>query len=152
VRQLDGFQDFLRPSRLSTLQGAVVKSPVVVLNASKTDCAALVLTLTGVQHVPFPDLTLTDVAQLVKLTHYAIAHDEKHTSLLESNCMHVKGLVQQIPFISDTLQLLRLPLERHMGQASDISAQPDNIFIYVLGVLWESVVEPVICLLKLELN
>jgi hypothetical protein len=55
VRRLDGFQDFLRPSRLSTLQSAATNGPVVILNASRTGCAALILTSSGVQHVPFPD-------------------------------------------------------------------------------------------------
>ncbi|KIM82633.1 hypothetical protein PILCRDRAFT_70495, partial [Piloderma croceum F 1598] len=150
VRHLDGFQDFMRPSRLSTLQDAVVNGPVVILNASKAGCAALVLTLNGVQHVPIPDLSSHQVTTLVELIRNAIAQGGRDTSLSDSNCAHVQGLVEQMPLISDTLQLLRLPLERHIRQASDISTQPDDIFRYVLGILWTSVVEPVIRLLKLE--
>ena len=40
VRQLEGFQDFLHTSQLSTLQGAAAKGPVVILNASKAGCSA----------------------------------------------------------------------------------------------------------------
>jgi hypothetical protein len=146
VRQLDGFQDFLRPSRLSALQGAVADGSVVVLNASKTGCAALVLTTTGVQHVPLPDLSLNQVIELTKLIRYAIAKGDREP---QANHIHFESLV---PFISDTLQLLRESLERHLGRASNTSVQADDIFRYVLGVLWVSVVEPIIRLLALEVN
>jgi hypothetical protein len=152
VRRFDGFEDFMRPSRLSTLQNAVVNGPVVILNTSKAGCAALILTLNGVQHVPLPDLSSHHVTTLVKLIRNAIAQGGGDTLLPDSNRAHVQGLVEQMPLISDTLQLLRLPLERHMGRASDISTRPDDIFRYVLGILWTSVVGPVIHLLKLEVN
>jgi hypothetical protein len=45
VPQLKCFEDFLRPPRLSTLLGAAVEGPAVILNASNAGCAALVLTL-----------------------------------------------------------------------------------------------------------
>jgi hypothetical protein len=152
VRRLDGFQDFLRTNRLSALQDAVVNGPVVILNASETGCAALVFNLNGVQHVPIMDLSLHQLTTLVKLIRNAIAQSGRDASLPDSNRARVWGLVEQIPFISDTLQLLRLPLERHVGRASETSAWPDDIFRYVLGVLWTSVVEPIIRLLKLEVN
>ena len=67
VRRLESFQDFLRPRRISVLLGAAEIVPLVILNASGTACAALILTSTGVQHVPLPDLTFGNVTQLVKL-------------------------------------------------------------------------------------
>jgi hypothetical protein len=154
VRQLDGFQDFLRPRRLSTLQHAAANGPVVVLTASELNgcAAALILTSGGVQHVPLSHLDCTELNKLVKLLRYAIAQDGRDALLLESNRAHVKSLVQQMPFISDTLQLLRLPLERHTRRVSGPSAWPDDIFRYVLAVLWESVVEPVIRSLYLKVN
>ena len=152
VRRLDGFEDFMRPRRLSTLQNAAINGLVVILNTSKAGCAALVLTLNGVQHVPLPDLSSHHVTTLIKLIRNANAQGGRDTLLPDSNGAHVQGLVEQMPLISDTLQLLRLPLERHMGRTSDISTQPDDIFRYVLGILWTSVVGPVIRPLKLEVN
>ncbi|KAF8492900.1 CHAT domain-containing protein, partial [Gautieria morchelliformis] len=65
VRQLKGFEDFLRPRRISTLLGAAADGPVVILNASKAGCAALILTLlNGVQHMPL-ELTFADVTALL---------------------------------------------------------------------------------------
>ena len=146
---LSGLQ---HPRRLSMLQDAIVSGPVVILNASKAGCAALVLTLHGVQHVPIPELSSHQVTTLIKLIRNAIAQGGRDTLLPDSNRVHVQGLVEQMPLISDTLQLLRLPLERHFGRTSDISMQSDDIFRYVLGMLWTSVVGPVIHLLKLEVN
>ena len=149
VRQLDGFQNFLRPNRISMLQHGATNGPVVILNASNTGCAALILTATGIQHVPFPDLSFVAVTVLVKLLRYAVAQDGRNPSLPSA---HVDGLVQQIPFVIDTSQLLRPPSDRHIGRASDVSEQPEEVFRYVLGVLWKSVVEPVIRRLDLEVQ
>lgn len=131
------------------LQHGATNGPVVILNASNTGCAALILTATGIQHVPFPDLSFVAVTVLVKLLRYAVAQDGRNPSLPSA---HVDGLVQQIPFVIDTSQLLRPPSDRHIGRASDVSEQPEEVFRYVLGVLWKSVVEPVIRRLDLEVQ
>jgi hypothetical protein len=90
VRQLNGFQEFLRPSRLSTLQGAVVNDPVAILNISTTGCVALILSPTSVKHVPIPHLSFTEVTILVKLIRHAIALDGRDAPLLESTRACVK--------------------------------------------------------------
>ena len=56
--------------------------------------------------------------------------------------------------LSDTLQLLGQPLEdRHMNRRIlNTSSQPDDVFRYVLAILWKSVVKPVIRQLGLEAN
>ncbi|KIM74613.1 hypothetical protein PILCRDRAFT_14277 [Piloderma croceum F 1598] len=151
VRRLSGFQDFLRPSRLSTLQCAANNGPIVILNASQTGCNALILTSTGVQHtIPFPDLNFTLLTKLVKLLRYAIGYGgSRDAPLLESNRELVEDILQQMPFISDTLQL-RLPSERHLGRISTTSSQPDEVFRFVLGVLWVSVSKPIIGMLELK--
>jgi tetratricopeptide (TPR) repeat protein len=153
VRRLDGFQDFLGPSRLSTLQGAAINNPVVILNASDTGCAVLIIMSAGVQHIALADLSVATVTILVKLTHYAIAQGGRDEVELPEYRAQVESLVEQLPPFSDTLQLLRLPLEgRHIKQVSAIGTQPDHIFRYVLGVLWELVAEPVMHVLELQVN
>ncbi|KAF8501295.1 CHAT domain-containing protein, partial [Gautieria morchelliformis] len=148
VRQLKGFEDFLRPRQISTLLGAAVEGPVVILNAGKARCAALILTsLSGIQHVPLP-LTFADVTALVDLMRIATAPGHRDPSHSASIRLHVDGLLQQIlpPTI---LQLMRQSLEsRYMTQV-----QPNheyNDFQMVLAVLWESVVRPVFHSLGLE--
>jgi hypothetical protein len=152
VRRLDGFQDFLRPRRLSALQCAAANGPVVLLNASKTGCAALILTSTGVQHVLLPNLTFADVDVLVKLVKIATQQDSRSAALPEPNRARVEGLVQQIQPHSDTLKMLRLPFERHVGRVSDAFKQPDDVFRYALGVLWVSAVEPIFRSLNLQVS
>lgn len=139
VRLIDGFQDFLRPSRLSMLQRAAVNGPVVILNASKTGCAALILTSAAVQHVPFPDLTLDNVTYLAKLLQVASKGIDSDDLLPESYCAFLED-VQRMSDLPYALQMLRLPDEtRH-----------EYIFRLVLAVLWTSVAMPVIRMLNLE--
>jgi hypothetical protein len=126
---------------------------VVILNTSDSGCAALILTPTNVQHVPFAGLGFTELTVLKKLLRYAIAKDGRAFSPSLFNRAHIEGLVRQIPFASDSLQLLRLPFDaRHIGRASDLPVQPDDIFRFVLAVLWVSVVKLVIDCLELEVN
>ncbi|MCQ4042043.1 CHAT domain-containing protein [Streptantibioticus rubrisoli] len=52
VRSLPGFGDFLRPPRFATLRAAAANGPVVLLNASRHGCDALLLTRDGVRVLP----------------------------------------------------------------------------------------------------
>ncbi|CAE6498956.1 unnamed protein product [Rhizoctonia solani] len=56
IRQLDGFQDFLRPKTASELIPTGKNGPVVVLNCYKQRCDALIITpgMQDVTHVPLP--------------------------------------------------------------------------------------------------
>lgn len=149
VQQIHSFHDFFHPSPLSTLQNAAANGPIIILNASKGGCAALVLTSTGVQSVPLLKLTFTEVTTLAKLIKSGIA---PNTLVIRSNRAYVEGLVQQMPLLSDNLKLLKLPFEsRHVKQASE-TWQSDDIFRYVLAVLWESVAKPIICMLDLKVS
>ncbi|MEU8825114.1 CHAT domain-containing protein [Streptomyces sp. NPDC048636] len=62
IRELPGFDDFLRPPSLADLVTAAAEGPVVVVNVSTYRCDALVVTAdAGVDVVPLPDLTLEAV-------------------------------------------------------------------------------------------
>jgi hypothetical protein len=61
VRQLDGFADFLRPPRLATLLPAASAGPVVVVNASRLGCAALIVTPNGVRVRQLSTLTVDTI-------------------------------------------------------------------------------------------
>ncbi|KAI0085299.1 hypothetical protein BDY19DRAFT_996847 [Irpex rosettiformis] len=59
IRELDGFEDFLRPKNLSQLTGACASGPVVVINVHEFRSEALVLHGAGdVVHVSLSDLSL----------------------------------------------------------------------------------------------
>ena len=148
VRQLEGFHDFLRPLQLSTLQGAATQTPVVILNASKAGCDALIVTSTGVHHVPLV-LTFANVTQLVKLVKHATAPSNRDPLDAEANRAHVEDLLQQMPLLSNTLQLFRQTLER--GALTRIAGS-DLLFQYVLAMLWESGIKDVIHLLDFKVS
>jgi tetratricopeptide (TPR) repeat protein len=66
VRSLPGFEDFLRPPRVSRLKDAAKDGPVVVLNIAESRCDALAL-LPGyeeVVHIPLPNISSRRVTEL----------------------------------------------------------------------------------------
>ncbi|KIM81373.1 hypothetical protein PILCRDRAFT_821454 [Piloderma croceum F 1598] len=151
VRQLDGFQDFLRPARLSTLQVAAVNDPVVVLIASKFGNNALIITSSDVQLVPLPRLSFIEASALVQLVRTATVSGVGHALRPDIHLAPLEGLVQQMPLLSPTFQSLRHSNDARLGRmVSDTYTNPDDIFRLVLAVLWMSVVEPIVRSLNLE--
>ncbi|KAI0085981.1 CHAT domain-containing protein [Irpex rosettiformis] len=60
IRELEGFEDFLRPKTLSQLASACASGPVVVINVHESRCDALVLCRAGdIVHIPLPELSLS---------------------------------------------------------------------------------------------
>jgi len=72
---------FLAPKPTINTTRCCVNGPVVILNASQTGCAALVVNLNGVQHVPIMDLSEHQLVTLVKLIRHAIAQSGRNTLL-----------------------------------------------------------------------
>ena len=65
VRTLEGFEEFLLPKKLEALKRAAAHGPVILLTATESSCDALIVTSTGVEHVPLSaDLTGLDVRDL----------------------------------------------------------------------------------------
>ncbi len=65
VRELEGFEDFLRPPRLESLLPAARGGPVVIVNVSRWRCDALIVRPDGVQAVELPELTQESVTEQV---------------------------------------------------------------------------------------
>ncbi|KAI0825527.1 CHAT domain-containing protein [Irpex lacteus] len=67
IRELEGFEDFLRPKTLPQLASACRASPVVVINTDRSGCDALILYHPGiVKHVPLPSFSLVHAKKLCK--------------------------------------------------------------------------------------
>lgn len=62
VRTLDGFEDFLRPPRLSALLPAAAEGPIAFVNLSQWRCDVLLVRADGVEVVELPGVTLRSVA------------------------------------------------------------------------------------------
>jgi hypothetical protein len=63
VRLRPGFEDFLRPPPLPKLLPAAEGGPVVVINASRWGCHALLVRADGVVNLALPGLTLTETQE-----------------------------------------------------------------------------------------
>ncbi|KAG1718846.1 uncharacterized protein EDB91DRAFT_540926 [Suillus paluster] len=75
IRNIRGFSRFLLPLSYEDLQVAACDGPVIILIASKYSCNALIVPTSGVpHHVPFPSLTLADLAKLKDDFTMAIRH------------------------------------------------------------------------------
>jgi len=149
VRKLPGFQDFLRPSRLSTLQSAAVDAPVVILNASESGVDALIMTSSDVKHIPLPNLSFTAINQLVKLIRTASAGNSLCQGSLHPS---IDGIFRRMSFNSDVERSLRQSVESRAGKPVSNTQIVDSevIFRRVLHVLWVLVMQPVIESLNLE--
>ncbi|KAK0184754.1 CHAT domain-containing protein [Armillaria mellea] len=68
VRELPGFEDFLRPKKLVTLKNAAKLGPVVLLNTYQASCDALILIpgLDDVIHLPLKDFSYKKAEILLK--------------------------------------------------------------------------------------
>jgi CHAT domain-containing protein len=68
IRNVDGFQDFLRAVRFSSLRRAAAEGPVILLNVSKYRSDAVILVSETEQPalIPLPDFSLTDLAGLTR--------------------------------------------------------------------------------------
>ena len=129
VRRIKGFQDFLRPKQISTLLGAASDAPLVIINAGDIDCAALILTSSGVQHIPLPQLTFSRVTRLVKLIQIVTVPGSTDV-LSKPSRERITRLAHQMPPLPDTFQ------DRHMIKRElNRPEQPDDVFRLVLGVL-----------------
>ncbi|KAB5590920.1 hypothetical protein CTheo_5646 [Ceratobasidium theobromae] len=65
IRLIDGFEDFLRPKKVSALLRAAQTGPVVVINVHESRCDALILLpdRNELGHVPLPDFSPTKAHQ-----------------------------------------------------------------------------------------
>ncbi|KAG1737117.1 CHAT domain-containing protein [Suillus paluster] len=75
IRNTEGFSRFLLPPSYEDLQVAVRRGPVIILIASQYSCNAIIVpTSGGALHIPFPSLTLADLAKLKDDFTMAIRH------------------------------------------------------------------------------
>lgn len=163
VREMDGYGDFLRPKTLSGLRSAASHGPVVILNGSHGawraySCSALIMTLTGVQHVPLPGFTLGHAESFVQIIR-AMTRGAGHLpdgldgilQLVEDGADYV--IRQPIPDQLDTgLQESSDYATRQAIRVAAPKTSSDSIFRWVLAQLWTGVVEPIVRTLKLEVG
>ncbi|KAF8810268.1 TPR-like protein [Phlegmacium glaucopus] len=120
VRKLKGFEDFLRPSPFSLLQKAASAYPVVVLVANDNGSHCLILT--GLQ-------------DLVRLVQAAASQMTVSRSSIDTTMGNVTALLGET---------------RGLRLRDNQLRSSDDIFKFVLRILWDEVVKPVVSLLKID--
>ena len=135
VRKLSGFEDFLRPSRLSSLRAAASEHPVVILIANDDESHCLIMTSTITHHIPLPKL---GTPRLKKLVHtIRTACSQPPISRL---------LVDQTQDVNITLLG-----EERAGRVSSPRSSDDK-FKSVLRELWDELVKPVVNFLDIKVS
>jgi len=142
IRSLDGFHDFLLPISFNELQGLFKVGLIVILNASESGCAALVMAQPNIIHVPLPQCNQKTIEQLATMTQIATGNRRDFVSKME-----LETLSNTMRGVRESSHKDRLGLSR---QAPNVTANDDEIFEVVLKILWISVVEPIFQLLDLK--
>ncbi|KDN39478.1 hypothetical protein RSAG8_08773, partial [Rhizoctonia solani AG-8 WAC10335] len=114
VRQLEGFESFLRPRSAGELSAVARTGPVIVINIHQAQCDALIIKQGGIEHVPLPGLT------------YAAAQQMR--TRMELSLGLSRGGIQE--------RAQRRPV------APDPDAEQDTR--QILSLLWDNVVEPLL--------
>lgn len=135
VRDLDGFEDFLRPPRLRTLLPAAERGPVVIVNVSRWRCDALIVRVDGVTPCKLPGLTLDEA------THRA----SRYLSVLSgAETADLRRLTAQQP---EPGEAPRDAARRRLMASRDQEAaheQVDKMLADLQAWMWDTVTEPVL--------
>ena len=137
VRKLHGFEDFLRPSCISSLKSAASEHPLVILIANDDGSHCLIMTSTNVHHIPLPTLgtpVLDKIGHLVQ-----IAQLPGSRSFIEETQETILWLMEECTS--------RMPVRINYKLGSS-----DDIFRYILRILWDELVSPVINLLEIKVS
>lgn len=145
IRALDGFEDFLRPSGLKKLRACTEKIPVAYLVEGKATSDCIIMTKDQNFHVPLSNMPMSTLCALVQMIKVATSQ----VPILRSS-LEIVGL--PLDSKKKLQNLLRLEEERASKRAGHRTFSSDSIFQYVLHILWEEVVEPVIKILRLQVG
>ena len=149
VRALEGFEGFMRPKKLASLQRAAARGPVVLLNVTVSSCDVLIVTSTAVDHVPLDtNLTVRDVVilanSIVSVTRGFASFTSQFQAPLESLMTKAETSRELV---------LNAAQDRHFGRRQKAPLRDaDDVFRAVLAILWTIVVRPVIRHLRLEVR
>lgn len=138
VRNIAGFEDFLKPLRLSSLKLAATNSPVVFLipNDHASDC--IIMTSTTTHHIPLsPKLCTSELRKLVKMIQSAALF-----STVMRSSEGTEGHENWVDNGEDRLGARRL----------GGTIPSDQVFKCVLQILWNEVVMPVVGFLDIQVS
>ncbi|KAJ7249702.1 hypothetical protein C8J57DRAFT_1668673 [Mycena rebaudengoi] len=139
LRNVPGFEDFLQPKTIASLQQAAVSGPIIILLANDSACSALIVKFSeDVQHVPLPALNLQMLQQ-----HYA----DLPRALSVRN-FNVKDFLENVNSDHQSDLAARL----FGAQEDRVDMSPNDIFHRLLADIWQTIVKPVFEVLKLKVQ
>ncbi|KAG8918515.1 hypothetical protein FRC02_002325 [Tulasnella sp. 418] len=90
IRQVDGFDTFLRPPQYSYLRLAARNGPVIIINVSAKRCDAIIVQLEGDPvSVSLPDTRVTDICDIADIFN-------RETRAANSNGLHILGVLRAL--------------------------------------------------------
>jgi hypothetical protein len=134
VRELDGFEDFLKPPRLETLLPAAERGPVVIVNVSRWRCDALIVRIDGVTSRELESLRLDEVTEWAN-EYLSVLHAAELADL-----QHAQA---QAPMPGETPRSgarRRLAAGRALEQAHE---RVDEMLHDLQTWMWRTIAEPV---------
>lgn len=144
VRDLPGFEDFLRPPSVEELLGAGIGGPVVVLNVSRWRSDALIVTTEGVRAIPLTKLTLDDAHHRLRRHLGALAALEAAAE--DRGAANVASA--QSP--GDYARRHKAAQARRAWEAA--AADSERELVETCGWLWDAAVAPVVAELRLDVD
>lgn len=143
VRNLPGFEDFLRPPELSELLTSAVDGPVVVLNVSRWRSDALIVTTAGVRSIPLPKVTLEETHDRLARHLGALENFEEKVSARQA----AADAATSDWSLVDAAVITRAVLARREEETA--SSECESELVETCRWLWDAVVAPVVADLRL---
>ncbi|KAH9485774.1 hypothetical protein JR316_0002689 [Psilocybe cubensis] len=134
VRKIEGFEDFLTPPRFSSLKHAAVQHPIILLVSNDDKSHCLIMTASNIHHIPLPNLRTPVLKVLVDNVRTAVSQTTIPRSLIDETQETIARLLGE---------------ERGISYQND-SEDSDEAFRFVLGMLWDELVKPVIDYLNIK--
>ncbi|PPQ82282.1 hypothetical protein CVT25_008432 [Psilocybe cyanescens] len=134
IRELSGFEDFLLPPRLSSLKPAADEHPVIFLIPNDNESHCLIMTSTIIHDIALPNLRTPILKILVDNMRMAVSQSSISRS-----------------FIDKTREaIIKLLGEQRGISLVSYNEDSDGIFIFVLRMLCDEVVKPIINFLEIK--
>lgn len=135
VRELDGFEDFLRPPQIESLLPAAETGPIVIVNVSQWRCDALIVRREGVTSRELPDLTLDEVVS--RTEHYLkVLRDAEEADLRSHRT--------RVPVTGESPRAVIRRQREATRKLEEAYSRVDDLLAGLQRWMWDTIAEPVL--------
>jgi hypothetical protein len=133
VREIEGFEDFLRPPTIDQLLPAAELGPVVMVNVSRWRCDALIVRPSGVTPVALPQLSLED----------AVKHANGYLSVLRDVDASTEAVLTALDSTEDLRGAARQQLAAGKEQQAALQ-RAEDLLRELQQWMWSTIAAPVL--------